>query len=151
MHRVGSGTGRRHAGRERRAGGGRWEPPAVLHEEHLVRRRMAVSHWNAASIFGGLRSTAQRQTRKRHYFTDLLERNEIVGVVETRGTEADLEQLPRTHSHCRTCFPEAAPGTSAAGGAVIAVRRFVDRAVRVTSQVHARGEPSLSCCAFVPS
>lgn len=61
-------------------------------------------------------------------------------MVETRGTEADLEKLPRSHAYFGTFFPETSPGTSAAGGGVIAVgRELVDRAARATTKVHAKG------------
>lgn len=92
------------------------------------------------SLFGGLRSVGQRQTQKRRYLTDLLERNEVVGVVEARGTEADLGQLPASHQYYGTFFPESSPGTSGSGGTRIAIsQQLVSRATDVTVKVHARG------------
>lgn len=32
------------------------------HSAHCVRGRLAIAHWNAASLFGGLRSVSHRQT-----------------------------------------------------------------------------------------
>lgn len=116
-------------------GAGCWSPPLAQHAEHLAGRRLAVAHWNA-SHFGALRSVAQRHTQNRRYFVELLESTEEVGVIETRGAEADLLQLPRSHAYVGIFLPEVSPGTSSATGAVIAVKR--DRADRAT-KVHAKG------------
>lgn len=63
-----------------------------------------------------------------------------MGVVETRGTEADLEQLPQSHAYFGTFLPDSSPGTAIAGGVVIAVRRdLIDRAAGATTKVHAKG------------
>lgn len=105
-----------------------------------------MAHWNAASLFGGLRSIGQRQTKKRQYLADVLEQDEVVGV-ETRGTASDLEQLPRSHRYLGTFFPETSPGTSGSGGMLVAIcNELVDRAARAIVQVHARGRAFTSFC-----
>lgn len=75
---------------EARAAPGRGSggPPMVPHSAHLVRTRSAIAHCSAASLFGGLR----------------LEYNDIVELVEVRGTPEDLMQLPSSHRHVGALF-----------------------------------------------
>lgn len=72
------------------AGGGGGSPPLGIHRDHFCNKRLAIAHSNAASPFGGLRSVSGRQTQTRRYLAEVLEANEVVGVVEARGTLEDI-------------------------------------------------------------
>lgn len=82
-----------------------------------------VASLNYSSLLGSLHSGPVRSRRKRRQLDALSDQNDIVFVLETRGTAADMLHLPGTHSSTGTCFPQLDDaGTTRAGGTIVGIR-----------------------------
>lgn len=51
-----------------------------MQSAHFVGERLAIAHWNAASLLGGLHSMSHRQTK---------DSNEVVRIVKGKGAQED--------------------------------------------------------------
>lgn len=69
----------------------------------------------------------ERETQKRRCLFDLLGNNEVVCIVEARGAQEDLAQRLGSRRYCGLFLAPPTPGTSSAGGVVVAIRhKLVD-------------------------
>lgn len=71
--------------------------PLPFHGTRFMSLRLAAAQWNSASLFGELPSVSGRQSQKRRHAAGPLERNDILCMVETRGTQEDMGELPDAH------------------------------------------------------
>lgn len=95
-----------------------------LRLNRLLRKTLHIATWSVASLFGGLVTTATRQTGKRRLLDEICATNGMVALQETRGTQADTSTFPPTHSYIGTCVTPTAVATSNAIGTMLALRRI---------------------------
>lgn len=136
------GRGRRGE-RQRERGGG---APFAIHTTHFVRKRLAVAHWSAASLFG---VPAARRTGRRGQGSAAEPRdsNEVAGSVEAGARRRTSRScLIRMSTPGCLFSPDSSAGTAEAGGVLTDVRQeLVRKASNVTTNIHVRCRATRRC------
>lgn len=99
-------------------------PPELI-SPHLMNSflPLRIVTWNSSSLLGSRHTEPSRWRRKRAQVEGLCDQQDIIFILEARGTAADLHHLPTTHKWTGTFLPhlDDAP-TTRAGGTIVGIR-----------------------------